>query len=89
MLNWYFVNVYNCLASSILTLNFHLQNKSKHNKYNIIFIRFMSFGFKELLLIVLIVLIVFGAGKLPSVMKEIGKGLKSFRKGYNEKEKDK
>jgi sec-independent protein translocase protein TatA len=49
----------------------------------------MSFGFKELLLIVLIVLIVFGAGKLPSVMKEIGKGLKSFRKGYNEKEKDK
>ncbi len=38
----------------------------------------MSFGFKELLLIVLIILILFGAGKLPSVMREIGKGIKSF-----------
>lgn len=47
----------------------------------------MSFGFKELLLIVLIVLIVFGAGKLPAVMKELGKGIKNFRKGYEGKEK--
>jgi sec-independent protein translocase protein TatA len=47
----------------------------------------MSFGFKELALIVLIILIVFGAGKLPLVMKEIGKGIKSFRKGYEEKDK--
>ncbi len=45
----------------------------------------MSFGFKELLLIIVIVLIVFGAGKLPKVMKDVGKGLKSFKKGYNEK----
>jgi sec-independent protein translocase protein TatA len=46
----------------------------------------MSFGFKELLVIVLIVLIVFGAGKLPSVMKELGKGLRNFKKGYKDKE---
>ena len=49
----------------------------------------MSFGFKELLLIILIILIVFGAGKLPSVMKDIGKGLKSFRKGYKDEKEDK
>lgn len=47
----------------------------------------MSFGFKELILIVLIILIIFGAGKLPSVMRDIGKGLKSFKKGYEEKNK--
>lgn len=47
----------------------------------------MSFGFKELLLIVLIVFIVFGAGKLPSVMKDIGRGMKGFKKGYNEEDK--
>ena len=48
----------------------------------------MSFGFKELLLIMVIILIVFGAGKLPSVMRDIGKGLKSFKKGYNEQDKN-
>jgi sec-independent protein translocase protein TatA len=49
----------------------------------------MSFGFKELLLIVIIIFIIFGAGKLPSVMKDIGRGLKSFRKGYKEDKEDK
>jgi sec-independent protein translocase protein TatA len=48
----------------------------------------VSFGFKELLLIIFIILIIFGAGKLPSVMKDIGKGLKNFKKGYNEDESD-
>lgn len=48
----------------------------------------MSFGFKELILIILIVLIVFGAGKLPSVMKDIGRGLRSFKKGYKEDKKE-
>ena len=47
----------------------------------------MSLGFKELLLNVVIILIVFGAGKLPSVMRDIGKGLKSFKKGYTEQDK--
>lgn len=48
----------------------------------------MSFGFKELLLVIFIILIIFGAGKLPSVMRDIGKGLKSFKKGYSEEEKE-
>jgi sec-independent protein translocase protein TatA len=49
----------------------------------------MSFGFKELLLVIFIILIIFGAGKLPTVMRDIGKGLKNFKKGYNEEDKDK
>ena len=35
----------------------------------------------EIGLIVLIILIVFGAGKLPQVGGAIGKGLRAFRKG--------
>ena len=38
-------------------------------------------GVPELLLILLLVLLVFGAGKLPSVFRSLGEGLKSFREG--------
>ncbi len=48
----------------------------------------MTGRFGELLLILLIVFVLFGAGKLPKVMSELGKGLRSFRKGMDEKNKD-
>ena len=38
----------------------------------------------ELLLILLIVLIFFGAGKLPRVMQDLGRGMKAFRKGMDD-----
>jgi sec-independent protein translocase protein TatA len=43
----------------------------------------MGIGIPELLLILVVVLIVFGAGKLPGVMKDLGKGVKSFREGVD------
>ena len=49
----------------------------------------MGFGFKELIVIALIILVVFGAGKLPAVMRDIAKGLKSFKKSYSEEEEKK
>ncbi len=45
----------------------------------------MSGRFGELLLILLIVFVLFGAGKLPKVMSELGKGIRSFRKGIDER----
>lgn len=39
----------------------------------------MSFGPMELMLILAIVLIIFGAGKLPHVLGSLGKGVKEFR----------
>ncbi len=36
-------------------------------------------GFQELLVILVIVLIIFGAGKLPSVGANLGKAIKSFK----------
>ena len=38
-----------------------------------------SLGFPELLVIFLIVLVIFGAGKLPQLGKGIGEGIKNFR----------
>ena len=41
-------------------------------------------GHWEILLILVIVLIVFGAGKLPKVATELAKGIKSFKQGLKE-----
>lgn len=42
----------------------------------------------EILLIVLVVLLFFGGKKIPELMKGLGKGVKSFKDGMNEIEKD-
>lgn len=41
----------------------------------------MGLSLPHLLLILLIVLLVFGAGRLPRVMGDIGKGIRSLREG--------
>lgn len=43
-------------------------------------------GTSELIIILVIVLVVFGAGKLPKVMKDLGKGVKSFKDAMVEKD---
>ena len=48
----------------------------------------MSIGPGQLLIILLIILLIFGAGKLPSVMSDLGKGLRSFRKSLKNKDHD-
>ena len=47
----------------------------------------MSIGIGELLLILVIVFVLFGAGKLPQVMGEIGKGIRGLKKGLKEEDK--
>lgn len=44
----------------------------------------MSLGIWELLLILAIVLVVFGAGKLPKVMGDMGRGINAFKDGLKE-----
>jgi len=45
---------------------------------------FGTLGFSELILILVIVLIIFGAGRLPQIGEGIGKALKGFKKEVNE-----
>ena len=45
-------------------------------------------GPTELLLIVLIIIIIFGARKLPELGKSLGEGIKNFRRSIRSKEKE-
>lgn len=45
-------------------------------------------GLPEVLVIVFIVLLLFGGKKIPEMMRGLGKGVRSFKEGMNEIEKD-
>ena len=47
---------------------------------------FGTFGFTELILILVIVLIIFGAGKLPQLGEGLGKAIKGFKSSVHEAE---
>jgi sec-independent protein translocase protein TatA len=49
----------------------------------------MGLSFSHLLLVLLIVLIVFGRGRISGVMGEIGKGVRSMREGLKGEEEKK
>ena len=49
---------------------------------------FGNFGTGEILIIALIVLLLFGGKKIPELMRGLGKGVKSFKDGMNDVEKD-
>jgi sec-independent protein translocase protein TatA len=46
-------------------------------------------GTSELLIILVLVLIIFGAGKLPQVGKSLGQGLRNFKDGMKDGSGDK
>jgi len=48
-----------------------------------------GFGTNELLIILLLVLVVFGVGKLPQIGGALGQGIRNFKKGVNEAEEEK
>lgn len=45
-------------------------------------------GMQEMLLIALVVLLFFGGKKIPELMKGFGKGVRSFKEGMNNMEKE-
>ncbi len=48
----------------------------------------MGLSFWHIIVVVLVVLVVFGAGKLPNVMGDLGKGIRSFKSGLSGEDKD-
>jgi len=46
-------------------------------------------GMPELIVILVIIVIIFGAGKLPEIGSGIGKGIKNFKKATREEEENK
>jgi sec-independent protein translocase protein TatA len=49
---------------------------------------FGSLGLPELLIILLIVLVLFGANKLPQLGKGLGSAIRNFKEGINEGRND-
>ena len=49
---------------------------------------FQNIGLWEVLIIAFVVLLIFGGKKIPELMKGLGKGVKSFKEGMNEVEKE-
>jgi sec-independent protein translocase protein TatA len=45
-------------------------------------------GYQELLLILVIVLVLFGANRLPELAKSLGSSVNMFKKGINESQRD-
>lgn len=41
----------------------------------------MGLSFWHILVVLLVILVLFGAGKLPNVMGDLGKGLRNFKDG--------
>lgn len=42
-----------------------------------------GFGMQELLIVLVIIIIVFGAGKLPQIGSSLGKGITNFKKSIS------
>ena len=48
----------------------------------------MSIGFWQIAVVVILVVLLFGRGKISSLMGDVAKGIKSFKKGMSSDEKD-
>ncbi len=48
----------------------------------------MRFGFQELLVVLAIVLVIFGASRLPQLGKGLGEGIRNFKKGVKGSDDD-
>ena len=49
---------------------------------------FGNLGSGEIIIIALVLLLLFGGKKIPELMRGIGKGVRNFKEGMNEIEKD-
>ena len=47
----------------------------------------MGLSIWHILVVLLIVVILFGAGKIPQIMGDLGKGIKSFKSGLDDSDK--
>ena len=47
----------------------------------------MGLSLWHILIVLIVVLILFGAGRIPQIMGDLGKGIKSFKSGLSDEDK--
>lgn len=50
---------------------------------------FKSIGLPELLIILVVIILLFGVGRISKISKELGSGIRSFKEGLQGEDKDK
>lgn len=50
---------------------------------------FKSIGLPELLIVLAVIILLFGVGRISKISKELGSGIRSFKEGLQGDEKDK
>lgn len=51
-------------------------------------LQFMAIGTTEIVLIVVVIVLLFGGKKIPELMKGVGQGVRSFKDGMKDVEKE-
>ena len=74
----------NILLETALIINILELTPQKLNNRRII----MGMSIPHLILLLIVVLVLFGAGRLPKVMGDIGKGVRNFRDGLSKQDKE-
>jgi sec-independent protein translocase protein TatA len=86
--------------SGQLPLNMHGSaetnpNRQKNRMFCTLWYQFMlkylvmgPIGFNEILIILVIILLLFGAKKIPELMRGMGKGMREFNDARNDKKED-
>jgi sec-independent protein translocase protein TatA len=58
----------------------------RYSHKNVMEVYMFGFGMPELIVILVIVLVVFGAGRLPEIGSALGKSIKNFKRATDGKE---
>jgi len=53
---------------------------------NLLEVRMFGIGVPQLILILVIVVLIFGVGKLPELGSALGRGIKNFKRGVDDKD---
>ncbi len=46
----------------------------------------MAPGYMQIIVVILLVMVLFGAGRIPTIMENLAKGVKSFKKGLKDED---
>ena len=66
-------------------LNLRTNKRYLYQALKIVYKTSMSIGFWQIAVVVVLVVLLFGRGKISSLMGDVAKGIKSFRKGMSDK----